>query len=354
MRFYLNFPLVAGYVLMAAAACLGVLQLTAARSGYAGLSLFTTERKRGLRIGAGVAAGALLAYMLLAPEILTPGPAGTEVAEMFALCAVVALGTTLVGADLRLRRARAWQPEDGQVMLSGDLPATLLWPSPSPHRSMPEEVDQVPAVVLVCDPTGLVVTPSKLVEALCQAGIGVLIIDPQQTAENKVLLARPLLLGHISTALAQLTQMPRVDHRRTGLLGMGLGGDAALRIAASDPKIAAVMAASPISELASKMTSPGLHWLHELSYRQAWRLRRRWARIQSAAADLNRAGPTDEGISVTTVVNQASAPLMTMRKTKGHHHLTIQSKRYFNPLEDEPTLRLVVRWFQENLDHGTS
>jgi len=32
--------------------------------------------------------------------------------------------------------------------------------------------------------------------------------------------------------------------------------------------------------------------------------------------------------------------------------LTIQSKQYFNPLEDEPTRRLVNDWFKENLAHG--
>jgi len=297
MRFYLNFPLVAGYTLMATVACLGMVQLTAARGGYAGLSLFTARRRNGMCVGAGLTAGALLAYVLFAPEILTPGPAGTEVAEMFAFCAIVALSITLLGADLRIRRAQAWLPESGEAIMSGNLPATLFWPSPSPQQPISDKADQVPAVVLVCDPTGFVVTPSKLVETLCETGVAVLVINPQQATESNVLLARRLLLGHISTALVQLARMPGVDERRMGLLGLGLSGDAAMRIAASDPKIAAVMAVSPVSVLTSNVQRPGLCWLHELSYRQAWRLRRRWTHIQSAVADLNEAGPTQGVIS---------------------------------------------------------
>jgi hypothetical protein len=114
------------------------------------------------------------------------------------------------------------------------------------------------------------------------------------------------------------------------------------------------MAVSPVSELGPKMADPGLHWLHELSYRQVWRLRRRWAHIHGAAADFNQVGPTLGAVSVTIVVGQTADPIMTMRRSEEYNHSRIQSQRYFNPLEDEATLRRVVGWFQENLDRGTS
>lgn len=353
MRFYLNFPLVAGYTLMATVACLGVLQLTAARGGYGGLSLFSARRKKGMCVGTGLTAGALLAYVLFAPEILTPGPAGTEVAEMFALCGLIALGITLVGADLRIRRAQAWLPEYGETIMSGDLPATLFWPSPSLHQPNSDQVAQVPGVVLVRDPTGFVATPYKLVEALCLTGIAVLVIHPQQVTENDVRLARRLLLGHISTALAQLARMPGVDERHMGLLGLGLGGDAALRLAVSDAKIAAVMAVSPVLALPRNLQRLGLRWLHELSYLQAWRLRRRGPQIQSAVADLNDTGLTQGGVAAMAVVLPENEGIMTMRSSRDDL-LIIQNTWYFNPLEDDACRRLVDNWFQENLDHVRS
>ena len=133
MRFYLDFPLVAGYVLMATTACLGMLQFVAARGGYVGLSLFSINPRRGTLFGLGLTVVALLAYVLFAPYILTPGPAGSEVAEIFALCATAGLFVTLLGADLRWRNRapRRIDTNNATKLKINQTAATLF----QPHRA---------------------------------------------------------------------------------------------------------------------------------------------------------------------------------------------------------------------------
>jgi hypothetical protein len=352
MRFYLDFPLIVGYVLMATAACLGMLQLAAARGGYGGLALFTPQPRLGTWIGIGLTVGALLAYVSFAPEILTPGPAGTEVAEMFALCALLALAITLVGADRRIQRERRTsQPGGGEAVMLGNLPATLHQPthtSPTP----------LPAIVLLPDPTGFVVTPAALIEALCQANVAVLALDTQAVMESDAPLSRQTLRGHLSTALAQLAQRPGIDGARTGLLGLGLGGDAVLGAAATVPQVKAAMAASPLWSVAfeSDAVGPGLQWLYELSYRQVWRWRRNQSLFRRAAADLHArapwttaSSPSDaNALPITAAILQGSDDIMAMRRNWPFIELlTTPGQRHFTLLQDENTIELTAAWFQE-------
>jgi dienelactone hydrolase len=355
MRFYLNFPLIAGYVLMATTACLGMLQLAGARGGYRGLSLFTGDRKKGVRIGAGLTVGALLAYVAFAPEILTPGPAGTEVAEMFGLCALFTLGVTLVGADLRLRREQARDVGAGETISLGGLPTTLYRPSasPSPDDQGSTASGPAPAVVLLPDPAGFVPSPAALVQALCRAGIAVLAMDAQGLAASDDPLSRRTLLGHLSTALVQLVQQPGIDKRRIGLVGLGLGGDAVLRAAAGDRNIRATLAVSPVGTGSSDtdLTRPGLHWLRELSYLQTWRWRRRWPELQSAAADLRAIMPQGTDAPAPIAVLRANGGPATVPGNVDAERLEVQGHQYFTLLEEDQARQLLVTWLREKLTH---
>lgn len=348
MHFYLNFPLVAGYVSMAIVTCLGMLQLAAVRGGYVGLSLFTTERKRGVRIGAGLTVGALLAYVTFAPEIRTPGPAGTEVAAMFSLCALVALIITLIGADRRMRRQQAVNrpASSGEPITLGNLTATLC---PS-GTSLP---NPAPVVVLLPDPAGFVVAPAALVEALRQAGIAVLALDAQAVTESNDPLSRRTLLGHLSIAAAQLSRPgeARVDEERIGLLGLGLGGDAVLRAAVADPQIRAALAVSPVGDAPLQQTDSGLHWLRELSYQQIWRWRQHWPARQQAVRDLQMTRPAGDGFSASGAVLQASSGAPTIRmERQGVELLIVPSWRHFTLLEDERAVEQAVLWLQNKLE----
>ncbi len=348
MRFYLTFPLVAGYVLMATAACLGMLQWAAARGGYAGLALFSADRERGARIGAGLTVGALFFYILFAPEILTPGPAGAEVAEMFALCALGALLITLAGAAYRVEKERETEASTGQgeTVMLGDLRATLYRPTPPPPDSQEAEPGRAPAVVLLPDPTDFIVTPPALVEALNQAGLAVLALDARGMAQSDAPLSRRTLLIHTSTALVQLARREGIDEERVGLLGVGLGGDAVWQAAAS-AQVRAVLAVLPIAHDAGAI-APGLHWLCELSYLQTWRWRRRWPALQRAAADLSAVELTRDDIEAA--VFQASDDILTMRKDQhGVERLSAPGRRHFTLLADAQARQLVADWFKNKL-----
>lgn len=357
MRFYLNLPLFVGYVLMATTSCLGMLQWAAARGGYAGLALFSEDRRWGARLGAGLTLGALLAYVVFAPEILTPGPAGTEVAEMFTGCALLALGVTLAGADLRLQRVRAWEPGNGERVPVGDISGTLLGPLTTPQGS-------APAVVLMPDPTGFVAAPAGLVERLQQAGMAVLVLDAQGVSETADPYTRRALLGHLSTALVKLTEQPDIDPKRVGLLGLGLGGDAILRAVAFDHNTAAVMAVSPMESVrAPADTAPipspttrgqtavdqGLHWLHELSYLQAWRWRRRRPIFERAVVNLGRFRPDKEALMAPAAILLSNGEESVAHAWPGVEVLNVPSPRHFTLLKDETATQLVVDWLHEKL-----
>jgi hypothetical protein len=343
MRFYLNFPLVAGYVSMAVTACLGMLQLAAARGGYAGLALFSADRERGARIGGGLAAGALLAYVAFAPEILTPGPAGAEVAQMFALCALCALVTTLAGAAYRVERMHRAEArmDPGEVVTLDDSSATLYRPTPPPA-----EPGRAPLVVLLPDPAGFVMAPGALEEALRQAGMAVLVLD---IARGDAFLSRRALMIHLSTALAQLARQRGIDAGRIGLLGLGLGGDAVWQAAAS-AQVRAALAVSPVACMPSEpeVIGPGLHWLREMSYVQAWRWRRGWGRLRRAATELEAVKLGRGGLKVAVL--QADDDTLVMRKPQHDvERLVVPGRRHFTLLAEARARRVVVDWFWEKL-----
>jgi len=316
------------------------LQWAAARGGYAGLALFSADRERGARIGVGLTVGALLAYVSFAPEILTPGPAGAEVAEMFALCALVALAITLAGAAYRIERERKTETRlKGEAMTLGDLPATLYRPTTAPPG-------RAPAVVLLPDPTGFILTPPALVEALNQAGLTVLALDARGVAQSDAPLSRRTLLIHTSTALVQLAHRDGIDEERVGLLGVGLGGDAVWQAAAS-AQVRAVLAVLPMTPDAGAI-APGLHWLCELSYLQAWRWRRRWPALQRAAADLRAVELARD--DVDAAMFQASDDNLAARGDQhGVERLSVPGRRHFTLLADAQVRQLVADWFKNKL-----
>ena len=355
MRFYLDFVLVSGYVLMATTACIGMLQLVAARGGYAGLSLFASEHKSGSFIGSGLTVGALLAYVLVAPEILTPGPAGSEVAAMFAGCALLALFVTVLGSDQRLKRAQSRQTgKTGEPMVLGSLPCFLHRSIPSPIDSREPWSDGAPILVLIPDPTDLVYAPRDLIESLCSTGIAVVAMDRGTVSDSEAPLLCQQLLGHLSAALAELALLPGIDHERVGLLGLGLGGDAALSAAAVNPRIRCAVAVSPVISLKEDLAGviPGLLWLREISYLQAWRLRRLWPALKKATAD--RLGlPARQIAPENTAILYAVDHLMTTRNSiPVLSAMPVPSDRHFTLLEESAVREQLVKWLTGRLTNN--
>ena len=356
MRFYLNLPLVVGYSLMATAACLGMLQFAAARGGYAGLSLFSGDRIHGRRIGAMITMAALLLYVSFAPEIRTPGPAGTEVAEMFAGCAVLALAITLIGADLRLHKRGPRELCGGDPIKLGPLSATVYYPSLIGEKSSAvKQPDRVPAVVMLPDPSGFVIAPPTLLEAFRQAEIATIVLDSKIRVGNDVRGPSATLLGHLSTALTGLARQPGIDNERLGLLGLGLGGDAVLRASASRNDIRATLAVSPVSLVTAelKQHEPRLCWLHEFSLREARRWRRLWPALRDTAAALSLPPSEPGALRAQAKVVYASHSFLTTRSTTGiAGGLPVPTTEHFTLLGDARALGVVVAWLHDALTDG--
>jgi undecaprenyl-diphosphatase len=83
IRAYVPWYLVCNYWLFAFAVCLGALQLAAARSGA------VSHRRARCAIAIAILMGAFLGFYALAPELLTPGPAGGEMTILFGSAALL-------------------------------------------------------------------------------------------------------------------------------------------------------------------------------------------------------------------------------------------------------------------------
>ncbi|RME43321.1 MAG: hypothetical protein D6791_15755 [Chloroflexi bacterium] len=95
----------------------------------------------------------------------------------------------------------------------------------------------------------------------------------------------PEVLARLPAACAYLRERPDVDKHAIVLVGVGIGGDLALRTAATDPAIAAVTAIDPVLN----PEATGLDLLRRSTFWQAMRwgkLRRRLAGSLSAAERL--------------------------------------------------------------------
>ncbi len=351
MHFYLDLPLVVGYVLMATSACLGMLQVAAARGGYRGLSLFTTDQKLGVRIGAGLTVVSVVVYVLFAPDIFTPGPAGSEVAAMFAVCALVALGLTLVGADLRLRRAEVRFNGDGEWVQAKSVSAILYRSSATLSNPPAAEMAQAPAVIMIPDPSGFCVTPWAIVEGLRDAGLAVLVLDTQRLAQSNTPPVHQTLLDHVSAAISEIGTQQNVDKDRIGLLGVGWGADLTLQAASNNGRVKEAMAVCPIvlAPLKPGMTAPGLDWLRDLSYRQVWRWRRRGPALIYGAQEMALEQDWRLPTPIECEMENSYRILTTRKYSPVAEPLPVLSRKYFALLDDEPTRRLVVQWFQDRL-----
>jgi len=88
IRAYIPWYLVRNYWLFAFIACLGALQLAAARRAE------PAHGSARYAIASAILAGAFLGYYALAPELLTPGPAGGELMFLFSGAALLAVIVT--------------------------------------------------------------------------------------------------------------------------------------------------------------------------------------------------------------------------------------------------------------------
>jgi hypothetical protein len=254
---------ISSYAALTFVAAVGILQICALRAGLDGLAWPIGLRYKyiGYFVGT-LLVGAFLGGMFLMPLIEPPSP--LLVAASTIIVIMLALLLAILGAALRLgwkRRRQRFPPSMGKAVELGPLRAVLYQPDgEGPH----------PGICLLPDPTTPYDDLSALVRSLVWGGIAVLLFDWRSVEEAD----RLTLQGLMAVGISYLARWPEIDEKRVGLVGVGLGGDLALRTAAMDPGVAAVLAIEPV--LSPRRPWSGLETLSTLSWFEARRRTRRW------------------------------------------------------------------------------
>lgn len=101
------------YLILTFITSLGTLQLVATRYGWRGLSLVGSPRWSGwgYALGSTLVAGGFTWFFITTPNLLSPGPAGSELMLLMGLGAAGALAFTLLWTSIREKiRARKGNP----------------------------------------------------------------------------------------------------------------------------------------------------------------------------------------------------------------------------------------------------
>ena len=259
------------YFLLAFVTIVGALQFVAARHGLIGLTWIGSAKKPvwGYLLAMVLIVGGFVCFFVATwEEVFIPGLAGSELVLLFGAAMVCALAFTLFVSSVfhgiqhrersglkaggRLRNeAVAWQQLRGTLYLPGGEPDETSASSVEPPRA---------AICALPTPSEGTLSPHPIVADLVEAGFIVLAIDWGPEKEIRY----PAMLGLLPSAVAYLTRRDEVNPERIGVLGMGLGGDLAIRSAGTDQQIAAVLALAPF--LNQDNTRPGLSFLKEMSY----------------------------------------------------------------------------------------
>lgn len=310
------------YLLFAFVAVLGTLQLVAARYHWTGLSLLGRRRRRwGYPLGVGLLASAYLWFFGTAqPLIFQPGLAGAELFTIFALSTLLAVAVTL-GLVSVLHRSTLTQPE-----VHGE--RVKLQPGGGTIRRA-GDTGRASAVVVVSDLPDGDFPMSRLADQLVDEGALVLSID--LVADGPV--AYPEVLARLPAACAHLRSRSDVNDEGIVLIGAGIGGDLALRAAATGLAVRGVTAIDPV--LSPEAT--GLDLLRHSTFASALRwggLRRRLAQALAATERLRQL----DGRPALLVFRTNPTPVGEI--AAGNAEVTVVHS-------DEEAIQRVLRWTAE-------
>ncbi|NIN63341.1 MAG: alpha/beta hydrolase [Anaerolineae bacterium] len=264
------------FLVFAYCASLGFWQLVAAWQRLKALSwLPRSLRPRwGYLFGSSLLALACLWFFgTRTEEIFSPGPASSEF--LFFLLAGLLLGL-LSTIAVSLLADRLW--------------ASLRWRAEKQYARKEEISAQWVRGILYLPPFGdspwpvicMVPEPGRGSESLgamagklAESGFSVLALDMRAIGSNDSW-RYPDVLILFPQAIDYLHTRDEIDASRVGLVGVGLGGDLAIRAAAEDRNIRAVVALGPV--LMTENAQPGCDLLQAMTYTDAIRWSRRHQR----------------------------------------------------------------------------
>ena len=345
------------YFLLAFVAIVGALQFVAARHRLIGLTWIGSAKKPiwGYLLAAVLIVAAFVWFFVATwEEVFIPGLAGSELVLLFGAAVVCAVAVTLLVSSVFhgiQHRERSGLKAGGRLRNEA-----VAWQQLRGTLYLPD--DAVRSGVAICalpSPSEGAFSAHPLVADLIEAGFTVLAMDWGSEEEIRY----PAVLSLLPIAVAYLARRSEVNPERIGVLGIGLGGDLAIRSAGTDQQIAAVLALAPFLNQAN--TRPGLSILKEMSYLEAlrWarplRLHRKRGELVAELAPLDYIGKVgdrpwlliyggqDDIISVKmarVTVGEEMAP-GSLKSLPGEGHLSLP--------RSPATSALVARWFKENL-----
>ncbi|MBN1979439.1 MAG: hypothetical protein JW918_18740 [Anaerolineae bacterium] len=322
------------YATLAFVAALGGLELVALRRRLGGLAWPVGVRHRRL--------GYFVAGLLVAIALVVGGGAKLLVEPLAPLLSVVvslvamglAVPVAILGATTRLRRHRrrnSMALRGGKLVELGPLQARFYQPG---------REGASPGLCLLPDPTASEDDLHALVQALVEGGIAVLALDWQSLGSAD----RLMLQGVVAVGVSHLARWPEINAARVGLLGVGLGGDLALRSAAMDQGVAAVMAIEPV--LSAQRPWEGLDALSILPWFEARRRVGRWRKsplVQEldALAAISGISPRPAAIIVGSLGRTETVGGVEILRNGGSCSLV--------PAAHNRAVQCATSWFKEHL-----
>lgn len=338
MLYFVSTQLSLCYLAFAFLSALGALQAVAARYRIVGLAFvdYSDHPWRGYILGAVLAlAGGLTFFVTQWEMIFTPGPAGAELTILFGAAALAAVLVTFLLASLLHCGRPSPQgavPGDGHSVAVGRSKAHLYIPS--------ESTAPLAAVCLLpgCADSRL----TALANRLSRQGLVALVLefDPQAFAP-------PAMHEVVPAAVELLSKLPLVDAQRLGILGHDLGGDLAIRAAASDTRIRAVAALAPVLD----QTAPGLSLLQEMPFPSALR----WVSASARTVACKELAAREHAPSVAPrpflLVYGEWDALVSSPSGSEHtaQRMDIPGARHMDLPENLTVQQTVAEWFKEHL-----
>lgn len=272
------------YLVCVVLAQLGVLQIIAARRRLIGLA-FADYRARpwvGYAIGGALLLGSYTRFFTTYKAIFQPGPAGAELTFLFGTAGILSLGITFTLADVRRWLAQRRDRTRGR--------SEAIWPVMEEGKESgifagrpvsfgvasgflfyPERgTEPYPGICLLPNRSSLSTRDTQrrhlrlFTQELLDLGFVVLLVDLSEEFPPY-----PEVLAIVPSALSFLSKQPKIDSGRLGVVGLGLGGNVALRSASTDTRVKAVAALGTLLSRAG--ARPGLDALREMTYLQAMR-----------------------------------------------------------------------------------
>ena len=292
-----------------------------------------------------VALASLWFFGTRSEEIFSPGLASSEFLFFLSAGLALALVTTVI---ISLFLDRVWaslqgltegRRSDSELVALKWLRGTLYLPSSGEAPS--------PVVCMAPEPGEGIESLEGIAVSLTEGGFAAFSLDMSSQDSWRY----PDALVEFPQAIAYLNTRDEIDGSRVGAVGVGLGADLAIRAAAEDRQIKAVVALAPV--MLPSHARPGLDLLREMSYPEAIR----WSRVHQRGELVTRLGALEH---VSELDSQPlliiygeedrlvpSAGLDASQRATKVKSIPGQGRRGLE--RDAQVLSLITGWFHEHI-----